>query len=153
MNRLFTDGLQWTSVADGTDVALNIFRRHYSFRNWRNRNKKNGKRIVGPGERLILISKDHTALFVWRKERYRRDNQEGVNCAVFRNEGEVRSSDLIREAELHAWRRWPRARLFTFVNPRKIRSTNPGCCFKFAGWRRCGTSTKNLLIFEKLPAS
>jgi hypothetical protein len=30
-----------------------------------------------------------------------------VNCAVFRNEGPVLSSDLILEAEELAWGRWP----------------------------------------------
>jgi hypothetical protein len=58
--------------------------------------------------------------------------------AVFRNEGAGRSSDLIKTAMDRAWMRWPGERLFTYVNPRKIASRNPGYCFKAAGWKRVG---------------
>jgi hypothetical protein len=80
------------------------------------------------------------------------DAQVGVNCAVFRNETSIRSSDLIREAEALAWQKWPGARLYTYVNPRQVRSVIPGYCFRRAGWRRCGvTKRRQLLIFERLP--
>ena len=37
------------------------------------------------------------------------------------------------------------------INPREIKSTNPGCCFKKAGWQRAGVTSKNkLLILEKV---
>jgi hypothetical protein len=59
---------------------------------------------------------------------------------------------LIQEATQLAWQRWPGQRLYTYVNPRKVRSTNPGCCFLKAGWRRCGVTKHNkLLILELLP--
>jgi hypothetical protein len=35
------------------------------------------------------------------------------------------------------------------VNPEKIRSVNPGCCFKKAGWKQCGITKGGILIFEK----
>ncbi len=76
----------------------------------------------------------------------------GVCCAVFRNESPVLSSELIREAEQLAWARWPHARLYTYVNPRKIKSVNPGFCFKRANWRECGHTAGGLVILEKLPA-
>ena len=41
---------------------------------------------------------------------------------------------LIREAVKLAWAKWPNQRLYTYVNPRAIRSTNPGYCFQMAGW-------------------
>jgi hypothetical protein len=41
--------------------------------------------------------------------------QRGVNCAVFRNESSVLSSELIREACGLAWTRWPGERLYTYV--------------------------------------
>ena len=48
-----------------------------------------------------------------------------------------------------AWRRWPGARFYTYVNPRRVRSVNPGFCFKAAGWRLCGiTKTRRLLVLE-----
>jgi hypothetical protein len=68
----------------------------------------------------------------------RLDNQTGVNCAVFRNEGAGLSSDLIREADELAWQRWPGERHFTYVWDEKVRSRNPGYCFLKAGWQRVG---------------
>ena len=108
--------------------------------------------FVGPGQKMVLINHEGTALFVWRKY-ISDDGQEGVNCAVFRNESSVKSSDLILEAEHIARKRWPLERLFTYVNPKKIESINPGYCFKKAGWRTVGkTKKRGLVILEKLPA-
>lgn len=81
------------------------------------------------------------------------DGQAGVNCTIFRNESDCLASDLIIEAEQWAWERWPGERLFTYVNPLKIKSGNPGYCFQCAGWQKCGVSKVNkLIILEKLPA-
>lgn len=41
---------------------------------------------------------DGKALWVWRRFKSG-DGQEGLNCAVFRNEGAVLSSDLILAAD------------------------------------------------------
>ena len=76
------------------------------------------------------------------------DGQPGVYCPVFRNEGPVRSSDLIRAAMELAWFRWPGERLFTYVDPGLVRSTNPGYCFLMAGWRKCGRSGRGLVLLE-----
>jgi len=56
----------------------------------------------------------------------------------------------ILEAEAEAFAKWGPARLFTYVDPRKIASRNPGYCFKVAGWRRVGYSKdgKHLLAKE-----
>jgi len=63
-----------------------------------------------------------------------------------------RSSDLIRSAMALAWQRWPGERLYTYVNPRFVKSANPGYCFLMAGWHRCGkTKSRELLILEALP--
>lgn len=150
MNRLFDeDDCHWVKVAPTDLRALEIFKRHYTFRKWRRRNTKNGNRFVGPGEQITLISKDGKALFVWRKEKFRLDKQDGINCAVFRNEGSVLSSELIRQAVAIAQDRWKNERLFTFVNAKKISSQNPGYCFKQAGWKLCGiTKERGLIILE-----
>lgn len=140
----------WTSVSDANELCYSIFQRHYTFKE--RISSKNKKRFVGPGERIILLSKEGNALFVWRKERYRRDNQIGANCAIFRNESKLLSSELIKEADEIAWNRWPGIRLYTFVNPVKIKSSNPGYCFKMAGYKECGiTKVNKLIILEKLP--
>jgi hypothetical protein len=144
----------WEPVRDGNPLAAAIYRRHYSAYvyadgrrddpRYRNRNL-----ICGPGEKMLLLA-GGPALFVWR--RFIDDSgQTGVNCAVFRNEGPVRSSDLIREADALAWSRWPAQRLYTYVNPTTIRSRNPGCCFLKAGWRRCGRTKGGLVVLEHLP--
>jgi hypothetical protein len=97
---------------------------------------------------MVLLTPCARALFVWRKF-ISKDQQDGVNCAIFRNEGAGRSSDLIRAAMVLGWQRWPDERFYTYVNPRRVRSTNPGCCFKAAGWRVCGkTKTRRLLVLE-----
>lgn len=155
--RLFLDGC-WLAVKDGDRRALRLFERHYSCRSY-----KDGRQrtlFVGPGEKLVLLTRAADALFVWRKFRSM-DYQDGVNCAVFRNESRVLSSTLIREACTLAWRRWPNERFYTYVDPRRVRSVNPGCCFRAAGWRVCGqTKRRKLVILEllsdglgRLPAS
>ncbi len=152
MNALFPDML-WLPAKDADPRAYALMQRHYTFQaharrsDWTNRARR---QFVGPGEKMVLLTADCRALFVWRK--FIDDSgQRGVNCAVFRNEGDTLSSRLILEAEQLAWQRWPGERLYTYVNPHKVASSNPGYCFLKAGWRRCGTTTrKKLLILEKL---
>ncbi len=82
-----------------------------------------------------------------------------MNCSVFRNEGAGRSSALIAAADEIAFARWPGERHYTYVNPRKVRSVNPGYCFLQAGWsyvrtatgERATTKSRGLLIMERLP--
>lgn len=111
--------------------------------------------MAGPGRKMVLLTPCARALLVWR-EFVSKDPTAGagdVNCAIFRNEGAGLSSDLIRAAMALAWSRWPGARLYTYVNARKVRSRNPGYCFICAGWRRCGvTQERRLVILEALPA-
>lgn len=146
---MFSDGL-WYAIPDGSPRGRWMLNRHYSAIHYLH---KRPKLFVGPGQKMVLMTSDGSALFVWRKF-IDRSGQTGVNCAVFRNEGPHLSSLLIREAEELAWQRWPGERLYTYVNAKKIRSTNPGYCFKMAGWRVCGeTVAKKLVILEKLPCS
>jgi hypothetical protein len=139
----------WIAIRDGDDTARELFKRHYSFRPYADGRKPT--LFVGPGEKLVLLTADALALFVWRKFLCGGD-QQGVNCSVFRNEGPRLSSEWIIEAEDIAWQRWPGERLYTFVNPRRIQSSNPGWCFICAGWSPCGVTKWNRLrILEKLP--
>jgi hypothetical protein len=140
-------GTAWCRVRDGHPVGLGLYERHYSARP-----NRDSKIYVGPGGKLVLLTPCQRALFVWRQ--FINDGgQQGVNCAVFRNEGAGLSSLLILQAERFAWARWPGQRLYTYVNPRKIKpGGNPGYCFKMAGWRPCGTTAKGYIILEKLPA-
>lgn len=140
-----TGKITWYEVAEANKTARALADRHYS------RVTPGHPLFVGPGEeRMILLSSDDKALFVWRKTRFRHDGQEGIECSIFRNEGNRLSSDLIKGAEDLARERWPDARLFTYVNRIRIRSTNPGYCFIKAGWKKCGISLKGLIVLEKL---
>ena len=140
----------WTEVYDGNPTAFSLFRRHYSFGRSA-RVPDTETRIAGPGQKMLLLTADARALFVWRKF-ISKDGQQGVNCAVFRNEGPLLSSDLIRAAMELAWARWPGERFYTYVNPRRVRSANPGYCFLRAGWSRCGiTKTRRLIVLEATP--
>lgn len=139
----------WVQVKDGDLSGWVLFQRHYS--KYHYKDGRRPKLFVGPGFKLVLITPDGNALFVWRKF-ISGDGQSGINCAVFRNEGPQLSSNLILAAEKIAWNRWPNERLYTYVNSKKVSSVNPGFCFKKAGWIQCGTTKKNgLLIFEKNP--
>jgi hypothetical protein len=146
----FQFGSVWCQVKDGDDTARAIFDGHYSRRRYADGRKP--LIFVGPGEKIVLITPDASALFIWRKF-ISGDDQQGVNCAVFRNEGPALSSALIIEAEKFARERWPNERLYTYVNPHMIRSTNPGYCFLKAGWRRCGVTKGRLIILEKVQST
>jgi hypothetical protein len=146
----------WLSVKDGDDRALGIYRRHYSHRAYKDGRKP--RLFVGPGEKMVLLTQNCKALFVWRRF-IDASGQTGVNCAVFRHEGSAGcknsshphcSSNLISRAMELAWQRWPRERLYTYVNAKKIRSANPGYCFKRAGWKTCGETKGGLVILEAL---
>jgi hypothetical protein len=139
--------MTWIEVKDGDDRARGIFDRHYSRHHYKDGRKP--RQFVGPGFKMVLLTVDCQALFVWRKF-IDKSGQKGINCAVFRNESSLLSSDLILQAESLAMERWPGERFYTYVNPRKIRSTNPGFCFLKAGWQKCGITKKlKLVILEK----
>lgn len=148
-------GSVWLPAKDGDPRAFAIMRRHYTYQAYQDGrraaggNYRNRRLFVGPGEKMVLMTADCDALFVWRK--FKDDSgQTGVNCAVFRNEGPLLSSALILAAEQIALLRWPGERFYTYVDAKRVLSSNPGWCFRCAGWRVCGrTKSRGLLILEK----
>jgi hypothetical protein len=139
----------WILAKDGNDTGRDIFDGHYSRRHYKDGRKP--KLYVGPGEKMVLITPCAKGLFVWRKF-ISDDGQQGVSCAVFRNEGAGLSSDLIRAADAMAFERWPGERHYTYINCRKIRrKRDPGRCFLKAGWQHAGWSKSGLRILEKMP--
>lgn len=134
----------WLHARDGNPTGMALFERHYTFRQGRK-----VYQFVGPGEKMVLLTPCARALFVWRKFISDAPLSDGINCAVFHNEGAGLASDLIRAADAEAGARWPGERHYTYVNPRKVRSSNPGCCFLKAGWRKCGVTKGGLLILER----
>ena len=137
----------WYLTSDGDEYCLELYERHYSCKTYADGRKR--KLFVGPGEKLVLRTWEADAMFVWRN--FVDDSgQQGINCAVFRNESQAQSSKLIQEADAIADAVWPNQRHYTYVNAQKIKSVNPGYCFKKAGWRECGmTKVNKHIILEK----
>jgi len=155
---------RWYPIKDGNKAAYALMRRHYSFNAYADGRRqdlsyRNRHLFVGPGESLVLMTCDSLALFVWRKF-IDKSGEVGVNCAVFHNEGPHLSSELIVEAEELAWVKWPGERLYTYIDPKAVRTGRPktgkpfvGKCYTKAGWTKLPYTTKKngLYVFEKLP--
>jgi hypothetical protein len=140
----FWDGLVATWRCDPEMRAL--AERHYS------RQTAGAGEFLGPGRCLVLRDCAGTVLFAWQwaKDGLRADGQTGYNCVIFRNEGSRLSSEIILEAEALAFAKWGANRCYTYVNPRKVRSANPGYCFKQAGWKLGGvTKQRGYLLLVK----
>lgn len=149
MTATLLPGVRWCAAKDGDPRGLVLYRRHYSAKLRPVAREECRRKYTGPGEYQLLLTPQADAIFLWRRERFRKDGQTGINCAIFRNESAFRSSDLIREACALARMRWPGERLWTYVNPRKLPpGKRPGFCFEEAGWLRCGMSKGGLLILE-----
>ena len=136
---------KWIVGQDGEPELYAMYRRHYSAR--KNIRPKI-KLFAGPGQHIVLTLPDRSALFVWRKF-IDASGQQGINCSIFRNESELLSSDLIREADAIADFCWPGERHYTYVRASAIKSRNPGWCFICAGWQRCGYTKAGLFILER----
>ena len=150
----FLIGSGWMEMRDGDDSCRAIFERHYSRYIYADGRKS--KLFVGPGGKRVLMRADGSALFAWRK--FKSDAGEmGVNCAIFRNEGDELASALILEAESFARDKWPtETRYYTYINPAEVKPTMfrgfPvwGWCFYKAGWKYHGVSKSGKIILDKL---
>ncbi len=142
----------WVRVHKGSRAAAQIADNHYS------RRKPGAPQFMPPGQTIVLLSKTVDALFGWWRPApssgiESMNGLDGWTCTVFRNAGETLSSVLILEAEVALHRISPSCGpdgMLTYVAPSKIRSSNPGYCFKKAGWRRMGLSADGRkLLFQK----
>lgn len=142
---LANEPLWWLTKESDVD-CLALYERHYSCYRYADGRKR--RQFVGPGEKIVLRTERADAMWVWR---YFHDDsgQEGINCAVFRNESGHQSSRLIRQADQIADVLWPDRRHYTYVNAAQVKSTNPGFCFIVAGWRRCGVTKGGLIVLER----
>jgi len=109
--------------------------RHYS------RRQPGSGQVGPPGRKLVLVTPCGRALWLthWPYAHLALDGLDAWRCSIFRNEGAGLSSDLIRAAmELTArmWGNRPVDGWVTWVDRRKVTSTNPGYCFRKAGWTR-----------------
>lgn len=146
----------WWVTKDGDLDCHDLYVRHYSANRYADGRRDRDKRFSGPGEKLVLRTQDGTGMFVWRRfvddciDQRTGERQQGINCAVFRNESEHLSSTLIRQADAIADDVWTDRRHYTYVDSKKVASANPGYCFIAAGWKRCGFTKGGLLVLERV---
>ena len=116
--------------------------RHYS------RRKPGSPQFMPPGETVVLVTWDRCAVFGWWRPHPRSglkamNGLDGWTCSIFRREGGVRASDLILAAEdflVASGKGCGPDGLLTYVDVRKVPGTNPGACFRHAGYRSRGWS-------------
>lgn len=151
--------MRWHLTNRSDPRAAAIADRHY------NRQSHGSRQFTPPGRVLVLVTEDYTALWCtsFPYSQYVRHEWAGAwVCSCFRNESTQLSSELIVEAV--AATRWygmnidswncltpPDLGFITFVDTSKVKSTNPGCCYKKAGWRHVGQTKGGLVALQLLP--
>lgn len=143
-----TELRHWYLVSPVDVRARLLADRHYS------RQTPGAREWIGPGNKIALIvpNWDGTAAAVWASQRpapncgldVRSDGFEYWNNVIFRNESNVKSSELIREAVAITKYFWgdllPANGFHTFVDPRYVKGvkvhgeTVYGWCFIKAGF-------------------
>ena len=138
-----SEGLIRTTHFD--DEMRQLADRHYS------RRTVGARQFLYSGRKLVLRDAAGLVLFawIWPDPAMRMDGQVGYNNAIFRNESDRLSSDIILEAERAAFEKWGPNRLYTYVAPDKIKSVNPGYCFKKAGWHYVRDSASGQHLLSK----
>lgn len=148
--------MTWTKVTKFDSRGAALADRHYS------RRTKGSRQFMPPGETQVFVTGDGLAVFGWWRPHPRSglklwSGLDGWTCTIFRNEGPTLSSVLILEAErllaASGVTCGPDGML-TYVFDKKVRSSNPGCCFKKAGWKKrgrskCGRKTLYAKPFEE----
>lgn len=135
----------WIVTDKGDQTCRQLADRHY------NRQTIGAPLFTRPGHNLVLRNADGTAVIVFWKG-IRDDNLDCWEITLFRNESNELSSKLINEAiktVLNEWGKPPKEGIITFVDQHKIKSKNPGYCFKVCGFKQIGlTKINNLVILQ-----
>ena len=138
----------WIITNQGDQACRLLADRHYS------RQTIGHPQFCRPGRKLVLRTALADALWV-TYHGFREDKREAWECTIFRNESKYLSSELIKyaiTATLAEWGPPPRDGIITYVDPSKVRSTNPGFCFLKAGFKKIGRSKKRgLILLQWLP--
>jgi hypothetical protein len=133
---------EWNRVGKFEGYAAELADRHYS------RRTVGSPQFMPPGETVVLYHPDGAVFGWWRPHPSSGIKQmnglDGWTCTIFRNETGLRASDLILSAEefLRGKTCGPDG-LLTYVWDKKIKSDNPGYCFKMAGYKAKGRSADN----------
>src|SRR6185503_9822082 len=142
----------WRRTTKFDARAAALADRHYS------RRTIGSPQFMPPGRTLVFITEDGDAVWGthWPDAALTMDGLDAWRCSIFRNEGPLLSSDLIREAmerTAQTWRDRPRDGWLTFVEKSKIESPNPGYCFKKAGWTVDHDWTHKRLVRLRAPTN
>src|SRR5690349_19139943 len=127
----------WQPSKDGDPVALAMFKRHYSYRPYKD--GRQPKLFVGPGVKRVFLAynPDGTAAALWVWRGFQSDDPLvgkviALNNAVFRNEGLVNddgelvpSSVLVAEASAIAAQEFPGMLQYTYIATKGLKSSNP----------------------------
>ena len=147
--------MNWVVSWRADPIVRALADRHYS------RQSVGHPQFVAPGACLVLrtLAGDAGWVTSWPLARMARHGYgDAWVCTLFRNEGEILSSELITEA-VAATRAWfveaPAGGMITFVDETKIRrKRDPGRCFRRAGFIPVGrTKDKDLVVLQLLPAA
>lgn len=146
----------WIRTNKFDPACARLADRHYS------RRTVGSPQFMPPGETVVLKTRDETAVFGWWRPHpdsgiVAMNGLDGWTCTIFRNESPNLSSALVLDAEaalLAARLSCGPDGLITYVFDDKVRSSNPGCCFLKAGWRRTGRSAdgKKTLLQKEFTA-
>lgn len=131
----------WRRVTKFDPVACKLADGHYS------RRKPGSPQFMPPGQTIAMLYGSDAVWGWWRPHPdsglRAMNGLDGWTCTIFRNCSDVLSSDLILDAEL-AWSLAGHGigpdGMLTYVWDKKVRSVNPGYCFKMAGWSVRGRS-------------
>ena len=142
---LFDEAAVWSVCGRGDPRGRALADRHYS------RQTPGAVGWAPPGEHLSLI-RDGALWTVVRNLDPRGRHRWRVT--LFRRESGPRASDLVRTATEITFAHWrrrgggslPPEALTTEVDAVRVASSNPGFCFRAAGWRRLG-ERRGLIIF------
>jgi hypothetical protein len=150
------DAVLWERVTKFDARAAALADRHYS------RRTVGSPQFMPPGQTVVLLAADALAVFGWWRPHpasglRAMNGLDGWTCTIFRNESPVLSSTLVLAAErslVAAGVTCGPSGMLTYVWDARIRSTNPGACFKRAGWRAVGRSAdgRKTLLHKPWPA-
>lgn len=150
--------MYWRKVTRANQIARKIADRHY------NRQTVGAPQFVPPGRCLVLLTEDNSALWVtsYPFAEYVKHEWAGAwVCSLFRNEGNLKASELITQAVAATRFYWPEVPpigMITFVDERKVQPTKVrgvnvyGWTYRKAGFIEAGrTKEENLLALQLLP--
>jgi hypothetical protein len=138
----------WQQVGKCDKRGAALADKHYS------RRTVGSPQFMPPGETVVLVSRCGLAVFGWWRPHPRSgivamNKLDGWTCSIFRNESDILSSELVLAAE-HALVAYGQDAapcgpdgMLTYVWDKKVRSVNPGFCFKKAGWIRHPTKPRS----------